>query len=388
MNAQDRIKKAHVAIMRHKKFCAYAGLLTCGKVEMTNAVPTACTNGWDVTYNPEFVDSLTDPQLRLLVLHEATHKAYQHLIVWRSLWEENPRLTNVAADHFVNLALITADANEGFLVMPENGAQPEKRFTGMSVKQIYDVLKNEDRGGSKGKGKGKGEGLDSHDWKNATSNDPAEAKRQADEIQRAIRQGEALAKKMGRGAGNADGVFGELLAPRVDWKQALRGFVTEHCAGRDESSWRKPNRRYLADDVYMPSMEGVTMQELVVVLDTSGSCFGSDEMTRFVSELSTLIEQVKPAKCHVLYVDSNVAGHQVFEDGQFAVQNVNLKGGGGTDMPAAFDYCAQKRINPSACVILTDGYTPWGAAPGYPVLWAITTSSITAPYGVTIHVEV
>jgi len=78
-------------------------------------------------------------------------------------------------------------------------------------------------------------------------------------------------------------------------------------------------------------MQGITITELVIGFDTSGSVFGGDEMTRFVSELRTIIEQVKPGKVHVIYWDTEVAGHQTFEDGQFAVQDLKIKGGGGTD---------------------------------------------------------
>ena len=87
MNVADRIKRAHIAIMNHKKFCAYSGVLACGKVIITDQVPTAATNGWDVVYNPKFIEAnmRTEPELRFLVLHEATHKAYRHMSVWRAL---------------------------------------------------------------------------------------------------------------------------------------------------------------------------------------------------------------------------------------------------------------------------------------------------------------
>jgi len=45
MNVSDRIKRAHIAIMQHKEFCAMSGILACGKVEITTDVPTACTDG-------------------------------------------------------------------------------------------------------------------------------------------------------------------------------------------------------------------------------------------------------------------------------------------------------------------------------------------------------
>ena len=83
-----------------------------------------------------------------------------------------------------------------------------------------------------------------------------------------------MRKKMqGKGTGNADGVFGDLMSPKIDWRKVLREFVTETCAGRDESSWRKPNRRYLGMDIYMPTMVGTTMTELVIGFDATASGF-------------------------------------------------------------------------------------------------------------------
>lgn len=388
MKALDRVKQAHIAIMRHKKFCAFSGVLACGKVSVDPQCPSAATNGWDVVYGKAFVDALNDQQLRLLVLHEAMHKAYQHLMVWRNLYDKNPQLANLAADHFVNLTLMDTDANEGFLQMPSVGVQPEAKYRGWSVKQIFDdLMKNpppQKKGGGQGQGDGQ-QGLDTHDWDGAGKTPADEQVKQGEEIQRAMRQGEMLAKKIGKGSGDATGVFGDLLTPKVNWRQVLRDFITEYCSGRDESSWRKPNRRYLADDIYMPSLVGETLAELVVVFDTSGSCFGSDEMTRFVSELGTVISTVKPNKCHVLYTDTRVAGHQTFEDGQFAVQDLKVKGGGGTHLPVAFDYCAEKRIVPTACVVLSDMYTDFGSPPPYPVLWASTTNK-KAPWGTNINI--
>jgi hypothetical protein len=169
MNAQDRIKKAHISIMRHKVFCAFSGVLACGKVEVNDTTPTACTNGWDVSYGTQFVDSLDDAELRFVVLHETIHKSYQHLNVWRNLWDENKQLANIACDHFVNLALVDTDNGEGFLKMPKVGIQPEPQFRGWSVKQIYDHLKQEQDEDDEQQGQGDGSGLDDHDFEGAGS---------------------------------------------------------------------------------------------------------------------------------------------------------------------------------------------------------------------------
>ena len=385
MEVADRIKKAHIAIMQHKKFCAFSGVLACGKVEVRKDIPTAATDGWNTYYGEEFVRLMcpSDPELRFLVLHEATHKAYRHLHLWQSLHDENHLMANAAADHFVNLSLVDADAGEGFIKMLSMGVMPNEKYRGWSVKQIFDDLKQQQKDG-KGQGQGEGDGMDDHMWGDAEGKTEEQKVKQAEEIARAVRQGELLRRKLaGKGAGDKDGVFGDLLAPKVDWRKALREFVQENCAGRDESSWRRPNRRFLADDIYMPSMIGVTLNELVVGFDTSGSIFGGDDMTRFVSELATIIEQVKPAKTHVIYWDTQVVGHQTFEGGQFAVQNLKVKGGGGTDGSVLFDYLREKRMNPQAIVQFTEGYVgDWGRS-DWPTMWAVTTNE-QAPFGVNI----
>lgn len=383
MTPLDKIKKAKVDIMRHKMWCAMSGVLACGETIVTEEVPTAATNGWNKYFNPGFVDTLTPEELRLLLLHEATHAAYRHLTLWKPLWDENKRLTNIAADHFVNLSLMDSDAGEGFLKMPKCGIQPEAKYRGWSVKQIFGDLKANPPPDGQG---GEPEGLDEHDFEGAGEQSEELTAAQAQEIDRAMRQGEIVRRKRGDGAGTANGVFGDLLTAKVDWREVLREFVQSTCAGKDESTWRKPNRKFLGDDVYMPSMESTHMEELVVVMDTSGSCFGTEEATRFVSEMQAIVEQVRPAKTTIMYVDSRVAGSQEFFDGQFEVQSVKPKGGGGTDMPAAFAWCAEKHIQPAAMVILTDGYTPWGIAPNYPVLWAIT-SNLRSPWGVTVCLQ-
>ena len=385
MEVADRIKKAHIAIMQHKKFCAFSGVLACGKVEVRKDIPTAATDGWNTYYGEEFVRLMcpSDPELRFLVLHEATHKAYRHLHLWQSLHDENHLMANAAADHFVNLSLVDADAGEGFIKMLSMGVMPNEKYRGWSVKQIFDDLKQQQKDG-KGQGQGEGDGMDDHMWGDAEGKTEEQKVKQAEEIARAVRQGELLRRKLaGKGAGDKDGVFGDLLSPKVDWRKALREFVQENCAGRDESSWRRPNRRFLADDIYMPSMIGVTLNELVVGFDTSGSIFGGDDMTRFVSELATIIEQVKPAKTHVIYWDTQVVGHQTFEGGQFAVQDLKVKGGGGTDGSVLFDYLREKRMNPQAIVQFTDGYVgDWGRS-DWPTMWAVTTNE-QAPFGVNI----
>lgn len=400
MNTLDRIRKAHVAIMSHKTWCAYSALLACGKVEVKDDCRSAYTDGWNVVYGPAFVESLNDRQLRLLVLHEATHKAYRHLHIYQDIAATCRQTANIAMDHFVNLSLMDTDAGEGFIEMPEHGVQPDPKYRGWSVLQIFnDIYKPQDgdegeegdEPGEEGDEPGNKGGMDDHDWDNPGGDKggtPEEREKQREEIERAMRQGEILRnRRAGKGAGNSKGAFDDLLKPKVDWRAIMRQFLTVTCSATGESSWSKANRRLLASgDTYMPGEVGKTARHLVIEFDTSGSCFGSEQMTAFVSQLVQIVKTIKPKLVTVLYVDSEVVATQQFRNGQIAVHAVEPAGGGGTDMTAAFRWCTENRIKPDALVVLTDGYTPYGIAPGYPVLWAMTTDQ-QAPYGLTINIK-
>lgn len=391
MNTSDRIKKTHVSIMRHPEFCLFSGVLACGDVEITEEAGTACTDGWNVRYAPSFVDPLSDSELRFLVLHEAVHKAYKHTFVYKSLFRENPKLAGVAADYVVNTMLYEADPKASFIKFIEGGVPPEPKFSGWSVKQVYDHLKQEQQEQQGGGGSGP-QSIDGHELTDEAGEGaptPEELEQRANEIARALRHGEVVRKNLKRGTGSAndDGKFGDLLRPEIDWRQVLREFVQETCSGRDESSWRRPSRRFLSDDIYLPSMISERLNHLVVGIDTSGSCFGTSTMTRFVTELTTIIEQMRPARTTVVYWGSAVCAHQEFEEGQFAVADLKPRGGGGTDGSVLFDWLRAQKLNPTAVVQFTDGYVGSFGESDWPTLWAITSKHIKATHGTSLYIN-
>jgi predicted metal-dependent peptidase len=70
------------------------------------------------------------------------------------------------------------------------------------------------------------------------------------------------------------------------------------------------------------------------------------------------------------------------------VQPTKPAGGGGTTVGCVNQYIKDKRIEPEAIIILTDGYVEddWGGAWDYPTLWAVTSRHNTAPQGKTIYI--
>jgi len=378
LTPKQRIEKAHVRMMGHKATLVYSSVLMVGAVTVTDEIPTACTNGRDVTYGESFINRINDKELVGVVLHENLHKVYQHHWLWKELWKEDAQLANMAADYVINFEIVDLSRQyPDFIALPEGGLYDEQ-YRGMDTKQVFELLKKQ----GQGNGGGQGGGFDVHDFDDLPSDVQEEVRK---EIEQAVRQGQLLAGKQG---GDLSRNLEALTKPRVDWREQLREFMSEVSTGKDDSTWRRPNRRWIAQDMYMPSSVSETMGTLVVGIDTSGSISG-ELVSRFLSEVVGICDNVRPEALHILDVDTDVAKHRVFSQDELhkVAQIDRLHGGGGTDMRAIFDYVDKHNLKPEAVVVLTDGYTPFPTSTAYKSLWAITSPSITSPVGSSIHVD-
>ena len=383
LTAEQRIEKCHIDLMKHPDFVAYSGILMIGECKVKNDIPTACTNGRDVYYGRKFVESLNDSDLRGVILHEAKHKMYRHMATWKHLNKINPQKANMACDYVINLELVDeGNRTDKFVSLPKGGLYDEK-FKGLDSGQVFNLLPDPPEGGG-----GSGGTLDEHDWEGAESMTPDEIKDLASEIDQAIRQGAILAGKVN---GRIDRSFTDLMSAKVDWKEALREFVSSVCKGKDDSTWAKPSRRWLQHDVYMPSTISDTMGRVVVAIDTSGSIGGSI-LNRFISEVASIMENVNPELVDLIYWDNEVASHEVYglNEADKMKQSTKPKGGGGTTPSCITKYLKDKTIVPECAIVLTDGCVgnDWGGNWTSPVLWCIVDNNTAlASVGQTIHIE-
>lgn len=384
LTAEQRMYKATTDIVGCEEFVALAGVLMIGTKQVSETERTASTNGRDERYGRAFVDQLSDAEFRFLMLHECYHKMYRHLTTWKHLDAINPYRTNCACDYVINHKLSTTDAyKRGWIAMPKGGLLDEA-YANMDTQQVFNLLPDDmqpPEGGS-----GNGAGLDEHDWDGAQEMDAQESEALAREIDEAVRQGAIMAGKMGTG-GLRD--ITELLEPKKDWKELLRDFVTSTCAGKDYSTWRKPNRRYVGMDMLMPGSISEAVGEIVLAIDTSGS-IGQRELNNFLAEVKGIAEQVKPEKVRVLYWDTAVCREEVYlqDEVENIVKSTKPAGGGGTDVRSVNLYMNEHGIKPECVVVLTDGYlgSQWGTW-SVPVLWCIQGGRMTAPNGVTVHIN-
>jgi predicted metal-dependent peptidase len=415
---ETRIKRGHVTLMKHPQTALYSGVMLMGTSSVEEHVPTAYTDGVNKKYGRKFLESITsEPKVRGLILHENLHVALKQVVFGRAMFLENPKMANLAADFVVNDIITCIDGtvagtSERIVELPDGGVY-DAMFHDWSMREVYNYLKKNCKSGDKS-GKGKGQGgqgsnppsggtqsndgddgdgdtvtvngktydisqLDEHDFAGEITAE--EAKEVIDGIDKALREGGMLAGRMG---GKIPRAISELLEPKIDWREALREFVSSTTKGNDEFTWRRMNKRHMANDIYLPSVENESIGEIVVAIDTSGS-IGSAEITEFATELVSICDLCQPEVVRVLWWDTEVHGEQVFKDNYSDIAKL-LKplGGGGTHVSCVSDYVVKNKIKAECVLVFTDGYVEnnidWKITD--PTLWMITQhKSFEPPVG-------
>jgi len=386
--AEKRVELVHVSLMRAPEFALFAGLFMVGKTTIEDDLGTAATNGRDAFYGRAFVDSLTDKELAFLIMHENMHKCYRHLTTWRALYELDKSCANQACDYVINIQLRDMDEHGKYIVMPtdKDTGKPigliDEKYRGMDTKQVFDILRKEKQekkcggeqtDGESGSSDGYGAGLDEHDWDGAQDGMTKEEQEQLGrDIDQALRQGGIYAGKVG---GNMPREIGELLKPKVNWREVLRRFVRTSLKDRDSVSWRRAHKNYLWQDIILPSIMGKRVKHLVIAMDTSGSIQGPI-LTEFLSEMNGIVRDTGADRVDVVYWDTEIAGHEIHKgSNKDIVHRTNPKGGGGTDPDCVVDFMTGQDFKPDALIMLTDGYMhtnkPKWAAIKVPTLWCV-----------------
>ena len=159
----------------------------------------------------------------------------------------------------------------------------------------------------------------------------------------------------------------DVIAPKVNWRALLTAELRRALAevsGAVDYSYRRPSRRAsVAGAVVLPALRR-PVPEIAVVCDTSAS-MSEDLLAEALAEVDGLLRSLGMARqVRVLACDTAVATAQRVS----SARQVELTGGGGTDMAAGIAAAAALRPRPALTVVLTDGYTPWpdAGAEGHP----------------------
>jgi predicted metal-dependent peptidase len=154
----------------------------------------------------------------------------------------------------------------------------------------------------------------------------------------------------------------QTLQPAVDWRRVLAAELRRavaDTAGAVDYSYRRPSRRAsVAGPVVLPALRR-PVPEVAVVCDTSGS-MTEDLLAAALAEVEGLLRSLGLARqVRVLACDTAVGPARRVT----SARQVELAGGGGTDMGAGIRAAAALRPRPAVTVVLTDGFTPWPDRP-------------------------
>ena len=355
-----RLAKAKTALILEHPFIGTVALSM--PFLLSREVPTAATNGKRVLFNPDFCNELTDEELKFLVAHECLHPMLEHNYRRQ---ERQHRRWNNATDYVINKLLIDDSIGR----MPKRGLHDPNIYTagGGTSDGIYNILPEQDESD------GAEHGLDNCE---DAEGSPAEQAQEQAEWKVKVAQAAQAAKMMGKLSANMERLVDEVLRPKVDWRDVLQRFLVK--ARTDQRSFSRFNRRFIAQGMYLPSVSGEQMGEIVFAVDCSGS-IDQHTIAQFAAEIYNVKDDLMPARIHVMYFDSEVSHVESYE--QHDDLDIKPHGGGGTDFAPVFAEIIEHGLTPVAIVFLTDlCCSSFGDQPDAPVLW-VSTDESTAPFG-------
>ncbi len=379
-NQVSKLDKAKAQIVLDHPF--FSSILLKKSLTPDDSIPTLCVNArGHIRYNPEFIESLTVPQIVWALCHEVGHVIGQHATRRGS---RDPKKWNYAGDAWINDMLNDCKVGEP---IPHTVDMPGSKDK--TTETIYDELPDSDGNGGGGSGGNPdGSGSDNSfdngigddiDYEDLTESEKQEIEAQA-KVE--IAQAAQAAKMRGRLSGKLAEIVADIINVKTPWYDILERYMIG--VTKQDYSWKRPNRRFIGQGHYLPSIGTLpSMGEVVLQVDVSGS-ISAKELSFYNGHMRRIIEQCRPEKVHVLYTDSEVLKHEIFEQGEEVV--LKHQSGGGTEMEAGFRYLDEQGINPDVVVTLTDGHDSYTEAPGFPTVWCVSSEQ-TPPYGEVIHFE-
>ncbi len=334
----------------------------------SSAVPTAGvrvnpnTGYFEMLYNPEFFENLSDVQRLGVLKHEFYHLVFCH-VTDRLPEDGMSKIWNVATDLSIN-SHIANELPDGALI-PGQG-QFKDYPSGLSAEKYLELLKNDkqfeqkegDGEGSGGSGDGDGQSgggmpdtLDDHgDW--GSSGDEASDALAKERLKDMVRKAAEEATKSNSWGSVSHSVRQEIikgLTSTIDWKKMLRYFIKTSRRAEKRSTVRRLNRKYPRIHA---GRKVTRLANIAVSIDQSGSVC-DNMLAKFFTELNSLS---KLASFTVIPFDTQVDESKVFEwkKGESRLWERVLSGGTCFDAPTK--YVNNKNFD--GHIVLTDMMAP------------------------------
>ena len=368
------------------------------------AIPTAGVKvnddgNFEMIYNPEFFEKLTDVERAGILKHEFYHLVFEH-VTGRLPEEGMTKMWNFATDLAINSHLI-GELPEGALI-PGEGYFADMK-PGLSAEQYFKLLKDKAEGQEEEQGEGEsGQGGEGESGEGGQSGEPQDGEGQgsggqgepepfddhsgwgeADNTATEIAK-QRLKENIKKAAQEAskEGSWGSVpadcrqeildkLTAKIDWKKVLRYFIKTSQKANRSSTVKRVNRRY----AYIhPGKKTNRVAKIAISIDQSGSV-DDGMLALFFAELNKLANL---AEFTVIPFDTRVEEDLIYvwKKGENRKRERVMYGGTCFDAPT--EYVNSKDFD--GHIILTDLMAPKPKASKCQRMWMTTEYYARRPY--------
>jgi predicted metal-dependent peptidase len=366
---------------------------------------------WRLYYNESWLATHTVEENAAALIHEVSHLLRDHEARRKSAAVRNARLWNTAADCEINDDLLA----EG-LPLPNDPPQPGKYgFPAGETAEIYyqklsspaksaepedDPSTFRQSRGTTPSGSSQAESKDECDCGSGAHGDRRPWELPPDEETSGGTPGvdavkaEMVRRDVAQRIMDISGFSGEvslgwrrwahgMMTPRVDYmaiiRRTVRTALRQSTLGRYDRTYRRPHRRQACyGEFIMPSYYQPRPRPGFLI-DTSSS-MQNEQLSRAVTELAALTRQLGYAS-EVVVACCDAAVHGVKK--VFNAAQLEIYGGGGTDLSQGLDWFVHKKSGPiDLLIVVTDCETAWpDQAPPFPVITVRVGEGLPPPWG-------
>jgi predicted metal-dependent peptidase len=355
---EQRIKRIKANLLLEQPY--FGSIAAMQKLKLNEDIQTFESSPEYFSYNDEFVECLDDEEISFLLTNSAMHQAfgYENRQEGRMQW-----LWTMAQDYAINCLLV----NNG-LKLPEAMLYDE-RFDELSTEAIYKILEDEideDKHTPK----------EVENIKYEKMPDTNEYDQDPIDFEELNQQLINKAKLQGDLPLGIEIFVPNLKNAQISWEDELYTVIENSV--KFDYMLTPPNKRYLANDVALPSLSG-TKVKIVVAIDSSGS-IDAKLLSRFLNEVESIMNTFSNFEIDLLIADAKVHEHHILYPGDEL--SYTLKGGGGTNFEQTFNYIEQYIDNVSLMLYFTDGIGTFPQdEPSYDVVWVGCEKEVVLPFG-------